>query len=107
MRATRTVAFLAALVALATSSSVALAQPPKLKPLAQRIVAAGVPGAVVYTRDTTGVRAAAAGRGDLKSKKALTPAMSFRVGSITKSFVATVVLQLVGEGKLALTDDLE
>jgi D-alanyl-D-alanine carboxypeptidase len=30
-----------------------------------------------------------------------------RVGSITKTFVATVVLQLVGEGKLRLTDSVE
>ena len=31
----------------------------------------------------------------------------FRVGSITKTFVATVVLQLVGEGKLSLDDSME
>jgi len=31
----------------------------------------------------------------------------FRVGSITKTFVATVVLQLVGEGRLRLDDSLE
>jgi D-alanyl-D-alanine carboxypeptidase len=31
----------------------------------------------------------------------------FRVGSITKSFVATVLLQLVGEGKLRLDDSLD
>jgi D-alanyl-D-alanine carboxypeptidase len=107
MRAMRTLAFIAALVSLTAAPAVAVAQPPKLKPLAQRIVTAGAPGAIVYVRDSTGVRAAAAGRADLKTKKALTPAMSFRVGSITKSFVATVVLQLVGEGKLALADTLE
>ena len=31
----------------------------------------------------------------------------FRIASITKSFVATVVLQLVGEGKLSLSDTVE
>jgi D-alanyl-D-alanine carboxypeptidase len=31
----------------------------------------------------------------------------FRIGSITKTFVATVVLQLVGEGKLSLADTVE
>ena len=31
----------------------------------------------------------------------------FRVGSITKSFIATVVLQLVGEGKLSLDDTVD
>ena len=34
------------------------------------------------------------------------PADRFRVGSITKSFVATVLLQLAGEGKLRLNDSL-
>ena len=105
MRAMRTIAFLAALVALAPAA--AIAQPPQPMPLAQRIVAAGMPGAVVYVRDRTGVRAAAAGRADLSKKAPLTPAMSFRVGSITKTFVATVVLQLVGEGKLSLADRLD
>ena len=105
MRAMRTIGFLAAVVALVPAA--AFAQPPKLKPLAQRIVAAGTPGAVVYVRDGASVRAAAAGHADLRRKKLLTPAMSFRVGSITKSFVATVVLQLVGEGKLTLDDTLD
>jgi D-alanyl-D-alanine carboxypeptidase len=105
MRAMRTIAFLAALVVLVPAA--ASAQPPKLKPLAQRIVSAGTPGAVVYVRDPTGVRAAAAGRADLPKKTTLTPAMSFRVGSITKSFVAAVVLQLVGEGKLTLANTLD
>ena len=31
----------------------------------------------------------------------------FRVGSVTKTFVATVVLQLVAEGKLGLDDTVE
>ena len=35
------------------------------------------------------------------------PVDRFRVGSITKSFVATVLLQLVGERKLKLADSLE
>ena len=35
---------------------------------------------------------------------ALRPQARFRVGSITKTFVATVVLQLVGEGRLSLDE---
>jgi D-alanyl-D-alanine carboxypeptidase len=35
------------------------------------------------------------------------PTDRFRAGSMTKSFVATVALQLVGEGKLKLTDTVE
>ena len=35
------------------------------------------------------------------------PGLHFRAGSLTKSFVATVVLQLVAEGRLSLSDTLE
>jgi D-alanyl-D-alanine carboxypeptidase len=35
------------------------------------------------------------------------PNNRFTVGSVTKTFVATVVLQLVGERKMALDDSVE
>ena len=47
----------------------------------------------------------AAGLADVNTGKALTPAHRFRVQSVMKLFVATVVLQLVGEGVLALDRD--
>jgi len=40
-------------------------------------------------------------------KKPLTAANRFRLGSITKMFTATMILQLVEEGKLKLTDTLD
>src|ERR1043166_9546472 len=40
-------------------------------------------------------------------KKPLTTENRFRMGSITKMFTATMVLQLVEEGKLKLTDTLD
>jgi D-alanyl-D-alanine carboxypeptidase len=40
-------------------------------------------------------------------KKPLTPANRFRIGSITKMFTAAMILQLVEEGKLKLTDTLD
>jgi D-alanyl-D-alanine carboxypeptidase len=40
-------------------------------------------------------------------KKPLTAANRFRIGSITKMFTATMILQLVEEGKLKLTDTLD
>jgi CubicO group peptidase (beta-lactamase class C family) len=39
-------------------------------------------------------------------KKPLTGASRFRIGSITKMFTAAMILQLVEEGKLKLTDTL-
>jgi D-alanyl-D-alanine carboxypeptidase len=44
---------------------------------------------------------------DLSTGRAMRPDAHFRAGSATKSFVATVVLQLVAEGKVALTDTAE
>src|SRR5262245_35965936 len=40
-------------------------------------------------------------------KKALTMANRLRIGSITKMFTATMILQLVEEGQLKLTDALD
>jgi len=72
-----------------------------------RIIASGVPGAVVLARDGDRTTILAGGYGNVKQKTAVKPTDRFRVGSVTKTFVATVVLQLVGEGKLALDDTVE
>ncbi|MFJ4091385.1 serine hydrolase domain-containing protein [Kitasatospora sp. NPDC089913] len=49
----------------------------------------------------------AAGVSDLATGQPARPDGRFRIGSVTKSFVATVVLQLVGEGRLGLDDPVE
>jgi CubicO group peptidase (beta-lactamase class C family) len=49
----------------------------------------------------------ASGLGDLRANRPARAADRFRIGSVTKSFVATLVLQLVGEGRLRLDDNLE
>jgi len=46
------------------------------------------------------------GFSDLAKHRPLTPADHFRIGSNTKTFVISVLLQLVDEGKLALDDPL-
>jgi D-alanyl-D-alanine carboxypeptidase len=58
-------------------------------------------GAVLYTR--------AIGYSQINGteKKPLTAANRYRVGSITKMFTAAMILQLVEEGKLKLTDTLD
>ena len=69
------------------------------------VVAAGVPGIIVRVQDPRhGARSYAAGVGDLATGAALRPPAQFRIGSITKTFVATIVLQLVGEGRLRLDE---
>jgi D-alanyl-D-alanine carboxypeptidase len=71
------------------------------------VVAAGVPGAVLLVREGNRTVRLASGHGNLEPRTKMRPGDRFRTGSITKTFVATVVLQLVGEGKLRLTDSVE
>lgn len=71
------------------------------------LVAAGAPGAIALVRDGDRTVRLASGYADLKTKRPMRVTDRFRVGSATKAFVATVVLQLVGEGKLSLSDTVE
>ncbi|MER7704266.1 serine hydrolase domain-containing protein [Kitasatospora sp. NPDC097605] len=48
-----------------------------------------------------------AGTSDLTTGQPVRPDGRFRIGSVTKSFVSTVVLQLVAEGRLRLDDPVE
>src|SRR3954468_19018805 len=72
-----------------------------------RVVATGVPGAVLLVREGRRTIRLTSGHGNLKPKTPMRRRVRFRVGSITKAFVATAVLQLVGERKLALEDTVE
>ncbi|MCU5668910.1 serine hydrolase domain-containing protein [Bacillus cereus] len=48
-----------------------------------------------------------AGVADLKTKKPMKADFRFRIGSVTKTFIATVLLQLSGENRLNLDDSIE
>jgi D-alanyl-D-alanine carboxypeptidase len=74
---------------------------------ADAVVNAGVPGVAVYVRDKGRTTVVARGYDDVAAKRPMRVADRFRVGSVTKSFVATIVLQLVAEGKLSLRDTVE
>lgn len=49
---------------------------------------------------------AAMGKADLATGAPRSPGDPFRIGSVTKAMIGTVVLQLAGEGKLALGDPI-
>jgi D-alanyl-D-alanine carboxypeptidase len=85
----------------------ATAREPQLQAALDQLVAAGAPGVLVLVREGDRTIRLTSGYGNLKPKARLRATDRFRVGSVTKSFVATVVLQLVGEGKLALDDTIE
>jgi D-alanyl-D-alanine carboxypeptidase len=81
--------------------------PGELRRLLDPVVAAGAPGAAARVRDEHAVTQAARGVADLRSGRRMRPGLNYRAGSVTKSFVATVVLQLVAEGRLSLSDTVE
>jgi D-alanyl-D-alanine carboxypeptidase len=100
---------LVGLVAAAAPASAARpASPaPKLQQAMEELVAAGVPGVVVLIREGDRTIRLSSGYGNLATKAPLRPTDRFRIASLTKTFVATVVLQLVEEGKLSLEDTVE
>ncbi|MFI5549689.1 serine hydrolase domain-containing protein [Streptomyces sp. NPDC051738] len=67
----------------------------------------GVPGVTVTAKDGRGAWSATAGVGNIKTGKPRSADDRYRVGSITKTFVATVLLQLEAEGRLSLDDTVE
>ncbi|MBH1935260.1 beta-lactamase family protein [Streptomyces sp. AV19] len=72
----------------------------------QDIVARGaVPGAAALSQDAHGAsRFTAAGVADVRTGRPIGRADRFRAGSLTKTVVATVVLQLAAEGRLRLDE---
>lgn len=62
----------------------------------------GAPGAMVRVDDNGTVHRLSEGVADRATGRAITTTDRFRVGSVTKSFSAVVLLQLVDEGKLDL-----
>jgi D-alanyl-D-alanine carboxypeptidase len=101
------IAGVACLATPALATGGATHQTAKLQRALDRIVAAGAPGAAVLVRDGERTTRLASGFGNLSPQTPMRVADRSRIGGVTKSFTATVVLQLVGENKLALGDKVE
>ncbi|WP_433131247.1 serine hydrolase domain-containing protein [Micromonospora sp. CA-240977] len=71
------------------------------------VVAAAAIGALAQVRSEHGVWRGASGVAEVGRTRAVPANGRFRVGSITKTFLATVVLQLVDEGELRLEDTVD
>lgn len=68
----------------------------------------GAPGALAELRDRRGRRqTAAAGVADIRTGAPVHPGSPFRIGSLTKPFTATVVLQLADERRVDLDAPVE
>ncbi|MEU7896111.1 serine hydrolase domain-containing protein [Nonomuraea sp. NPDC049152] len=75
--------------------------------LARAVKEGSVPGILAEVRDGHGRWFGSAGVADTKTGRQRRPQHRFRVGSTTKTFVATVMLQLVAERKVSLDDTVE
>ncbi|UPK74443.1 beta-lactamase family protein [Nocardioidaceae bacterium SCSIO 66511] len=113
MRLRRSITCLASAVAVAgvlgsapTATHAAEPTPPlsrsELREHAREIVANGAPGVQVTTRDEYGVRNVVEGVGNLRRQEPPRVGRQFRLGSVTKSFTATVVLSLVDDRRIRL-----
>ncbi|MFE2866426.1 serine hydrolase domain-containing protein [Embleya sp. NPDC059259] len=67
----------------------------------------GYVNAAIVTRDGRECAEGYAGPADLRTGRPVPRAAQLRIGSATKTFVATVVLQLVAEGRLSLADSVD
>ncbi|MFE3449952.1 serine hydrolase domain-containing protein [Nonomuraea sp. NPDC059194] len=79
--------------------------PPDVRAEVARLVRKGAPGAVAYVREGERVWQAAAGVA--REGVPMRTDHRFRIASITKTFTAALVLELVREGRLAVTDRVE
>lgn len=117
-RAART-ARTALMAATAVAAAVALAAPAVAAPASARTdhgptreamdaaVKDGVLGVALQAKDKHGVWKATSGIGDVRTDKPRSAHDRYRVGSITKTFVSTVLLQLEAEGRLSLDDKVD
>ncbi|GAA4488987.1 serine hydrolase domain-containing protein [Microbacterium panaciterrae] len=97
----------------ATSSSSSAT--PELKVLSQKILQSTlatsakknlVPGAFAVVTTPDGTVSASYGTSELGAHRAPEESDVFRIGSVTKTMTAAIILQMVGEKKLALTDPI-
>ena len=81
---------------------------PGLRAVIRRLTTeAGVPGALAEVHDRHGRTVITSGVGDLRTGARVPAHSRFRIGSVTKTFVATVVLQLAGEHRVDLDAPVE
>jgi D-alanyl-D-alanine carboxypeptidase len=103
-------AFVGATVVAATVVGYALRQDSDARDagaLLDDVVAAGAPGALLVTRMNGSAETEARGLARLQPATPMRPNARFRIGSITKTFVAALVLKLAEDGKLELDDTVE
>ncbi|MBI0296930.1 beta-lactamase family protein, partial [Streptomyces sp. PRKS01-29] len=90
-----------------TSADHRLTEAELRRAVARTLEDAGFIGITVEVRDGRRRIHARAGEAELNTGRPMPYGAHYRAASVTKSFVATVVLQLVAEGRLALSDPVD
>lgn len=101
------VAALVAVSAPAKPTATAGSGPAGLQQDLDALVAAGAPGAILFVRTGNRTVQLTAGLSDIARQTPMHARDHFKIASVTKTYTATVVLQLVGEGKLSLNDTVQ
>ncbi|MFI9405984.1 serine hydrolase domain-containing protein [Nocardia sp. NPDC052316] len=81
--------------------------PPAVAAAMDKVVRQGYPGVQVVIDGPAGHRTFTAGVGDLTTRAPFPDDARVRIGSNTKTYVATVIMQLVAEGKVDLDASIE
>lgn len=93
--------------AVARSDEAPAAVAQELQAALDDVVAAGASGVTLRVDDGKRTYRLTSGQSRLAPPQRMRPEAKIRVGSITKTFVSTVALQLVAEGRLSLEDTVE
>ena len=95
-------------VAFAVLTSAAASSTPALQRATDRLVATSdIPGVITLVEQDGRRTLAAAGLADIARRQKIRTGDRFWIGSVTKSFMAAVVMKLVDEGRLSLDDTVE
>lgn len=95
--------------ALAASPALAVKAPTgaQVQSALNELVAAGAPAVTAVIRGPRSVERYSAGLANVRAGTPVSTADHFRIGSVTKTFVATTVLRLVAQAKLSLSDTVQ
>lgn len=102
-----------AISALVTGAGAAHAAPsdaplaPHIQTALDKAVAAGTPGLVAVTGDDGTTRRGTAGVGNIRTEREPRSDGRFRIASVSKTFTATLVLQLAEDGRFDLDDPVQ
>jgi D-alanyl-D-alanine carboxypeptidase len=79
----------------------------RLQKVLDSLVAGGAAGVLMHYRDEHGLWSGSCGVAEIGTDRPVDPDGWFRIGSVTKTYTAAVVLSLVGDGLLRLEDSCE